>query len=105
VPAIAMYKSIGHYVNWRAFGVTELYVIATSLAYEVTLALPLRWWGYQDDATMNLYVERWSSPYSHFPIEAAAVWIAAPFSAVLTYEWVKAYLHHPAPSLRAKLGV
>ena len=105
VPAIAAYRSVGHYVNWRAFGATELYVIGTSLAYEVTLALPLRWWGYQDEATMNLFVARWSSPDSHFPVEAAAVWIAAPFSSVLTYEWVKAYLHHPAPTWRQKLGM
>jgi hypothetical protein len=104
VPAIAVYRAVGAYVNWRAFGATELYVIGTSLAYEVTLALPLRWWGYQDDATMNIFVERWSAPHSHFPIEAAAVWIAAPFSSVLTYEWIKAYLHHPGQTWRRKLG-
>jgi hypothetical protein len=104
VPAIAMYRAVGSYVNWRAFGATEMYVIGTSLAYEVTLAIPLGWWGYQDDATMNIFVAQWSSHYSHFPVEAAAVWIAAPFSSVLTYEWVKAYLHHPEPTARGKLG-
>jgi hypothetical protein len=105
VPAIVAYRSVGDFVNWRAFGATSMYVIGTSLAYEVTLAIPLGWWGYQDDATMNIFVTRWSSPLSHFPLEAATVWVAAPFSCVLTYEWVKAYLHHPAPTRRARLGI
>jgi hypothetical protein len=105
VPAIGLYRSVGDFVNWRAFGATEMWVIGTSLAYEVTLAIPLGWWGYQPEATMGVFIARWSSPLSLFPVEAVAVWIAAPFSCVLTYEWVKAYLHHPAPTLRAKLGL
>lgn len=103
VPASAAYRSVGAFVNWRAFGATSMYVIGTSLAYEVTLAIPLRWWGYRREALLGIIVDRWSLPDRPFPIEAAIVWVAAPFSAVLTYEFAKAYLHHPAPATKARL--
>ena len=33
-------------INWRAFVVTQLTVLLVSLCWEVTLALPRGWWGY-----------------------------------------------------------
>ena len=44
----------------------------------------------------------WSHP-EPFPIEAAFVWMAAPFSSVLTYEFAKAFIYHPSPSSRIAL--
>ncbi len=103
VPATATFRSVHAFVNWRAFGATAAYSIATSLAYEVTLAIPRDWWGYREDATLGLLVESWSHPGRPFPIEAAIVWVAAPFSCVLTYEFAKAYFHHPAERRRSRL--
>ena len=103
VPAAATYRAVHKFVNWRAFGATTMYAIGTSLAYEVTLAIPLQWWGYREEATVGILVGSWSRPDHPFPIEAAIVWVAAPFSCVLTYEFAKAYLHHPATTARARL--
>src|SRR6266508_2391750 len=103
VPAAATYRVVHSFVNWRAFGATTIYVIGTSLAYEVTLAIPLGWWGYREEATVGITISRWGTAVHPFPLEAAVVWVAAPFSCVLTYELVKAYLHHPAPAPRARL--
>jgi hypothetical protein len=38
-----------------------------------------------------------------FPIEAAFVWVAAPFSSVLMYELAKAFMHHPSPTAKGAL--
>ena len=103
IPAAATYRAVHAFVNWRAFGATTIYVIGTSLAYEVTLAIPLGWWGYREEATIGITIWRWSSEGHPFPLEAAAVWVAAPFSCVLTYEFAKAYLHHPSRNRRTKL--
>ena len=103
VPIVSTYRAVNRFVNWRAFGLTTSFAIGTSLAHEVTLALPRGWWGYQSDQTLGLFIDAWSTKYSVFPVEAAFVWIAGPFSSVLTYEWFKAYLHHPASRRKARL--
>ena len=103
LPAAATYRAVHQFVNWRAFGATALYAIATSLVYEVTLAIPLEWWGYRVPATVGVLIESWSRPDRPFPLEAAIVWVAAPFSCVLTYEFAKAYLHHPDLASRTRL--
>ena len=47
LPAMFLYRTIGNLTNWPAFAVTTLYVIVTSLIWEVTLAIPRQWWGYE----------------------------------------------------------
>lgn len=103
LPAMVTYRAIEPFVNWHAFGATTLWVIGTSLAHEVTLAIPLGWWGYQDEATMGIVIAAWSTAEHHFPLEAAVVWVSAPFSCILTYEFAKAYLHHPVDDRRTRL--
>ena len=44
LPAMFLYRTIGNLTNWPAFAVTMLYVIVTSLIWEVTLAIPRQWW-------------------------------------------------------------
>ena len=102
LPAVFLYRCVGSLVNWPAFAVTTLYVAVTSIVWEVTLAIPAGWWGYRGDAMIGV-IGAWSAPGAAFPVEAALVWIAAPFSAVLTYEFAKAFTHHPAPTTRARL--
>jgi hypothetical protein len=101
LPSMFLYRAIGRLVNWPAFAVTTLYVALTSVIWEVTLALPRGWWGYKMEG-MLAQINAWSSPHP-FPVEAAFVWIAAPFSSVLIYEFAKAFMHHPSRSTRDAL--
>jgi len=40
-------------------------------------------------------IKAWGRDETIFPIEAAFVWLAAPFFTVLLYEFAKAVMHHP----------
>jgi hypothetical protein len=104
VPAIFLYRCIGGLTNWPAFAVTTLYVIVTSVIWEVTLAIPREWWGYNPSGMVGLTIAAWSRGDAMFPIEAAFVWLATPFACVLTYEFAKALTHHPRPAREALFG-
>jgi hypothetical protein len=103
LPAAALHDALRDHVNWPAFAFTTLYVVSTSLIWEVTLALPLQWWGYQDAAMLGLRVAAWTGQHSMFPVEAALVWFCAPFSCALTYEGVKYFYYLPQPTTRERL--
>lgn len=105
LPAMFLYRTIGHLTNWPAFAVTVLYVLVTSLIWEVTLAIPRRWWSYEPSGMIGLTITAWSRGDAVFPVEAAVVWLAAPFSTVLAYEFTKALMHHPRATRLALFGV
>jgi hypothetical protein len=96
LPAMFLYRCVSGLTNWPAFAVTILYTLVTSITWEVTLAIPRGWWGYEPSGMLGLYISAWAPPGSLFPIEAAFVWITAPFFTVLSYEFAKAFMHHPA---------
>ena len=102
LPAMFLYRAVHTLVNWPAFAVTTLYVLVTSVVWEVTLAIPRLWWGYEPGAMLGLFVTAWSSPRAPFPVEAAFVWLCVPFSTILSYELAKAVALHPG-GLRAAL--
>jgi hypothetical protein len=104
LPAMFLYRAIGNLSNWPAFAVTTLYVILTSVIWEVTLAIPRQWWGYQPSGMIGVTIAAWSRGDAIFPVEAAAVWLFAPFSSILTYEFAKALTHHPRPTHVALFG-
>jgi hypothetical protein len=104
LPAIFFYRAIGTLTNWPAFAVTLLYVLVTSLIWEVTLAIPRQWWGYEPSGMIGLTIAAWSRGDAIFPVEAAVVWLFAPFSSILIYEFAKALTHHPRPTKVALLG-
>jgi len=104
LPAIFFYRAIGNLTNWPAFAVTLLYVLVTSLIWEVTLAIPRQWWGYEPSGMIGLTIAAWSRGDAIFPVEAAVVWLFAPFSSILIYEFAKALTHHPRPTKVALLG-
>ena len=104
LPAMFLYRAIGNLTNWPAFAVTTLYVIVTSLIWEVTLAIPRQWWGYEPSGMIGLTIAAWSRGDAIFPVEAAAVWLFAPFSSILTYEFAKALTHHPRATRVALFG-
>lgn len=104
VPAALLYDAVKDLINWEALSMTIVYVVATSIIWEATLAIPGRWWGYRPEAMLGKMIEPWTrDPTWPFPIEAALVWIAAPFACVFTYEAVKAYKYHPAASRLKRL--
>ena len=105
LPAMFLYRSISTLTNWPAFAVTTLYVILTSVIWEATLAIPRQWWGYQPSGMVGVTIAAWSHGDAIFPIEAAVVWLFASFSSVLTYEFVKALMHHPKPTKIALFGM
>lgn len=104
LPTIFLYRAARRLVNWPAFAVTVLYVLVTSIVWEVTLAIPRRWWGFEPSAMVGVFITAWSSGDSLFPIEEVGVWTAAPFLVLLTYETAKAFFHHPLSSRDALFG-
>jgi hypothetical protein len=104
LPAMFLYRTIGNLTNWPAFAVTVLYVLVTSLIWEVTLAIPRQWWNYEPSGMIGLTITAWSRGDDIFPVEAAAVWLFAPFSSTLMYEFAKAFTHHPRTTKAALFG-
>jgi hypothetical protein len=95
LPAMFLYRCVSGLTNWPAFAVTVLYTLVTSIVWEVTLAIPREWWGYEPTGMLGPSIRAWSPPGAMFPIEAAFVWLTAPFFTVLAYEFAKAFMHHP----------
>ena len=104
LPAMFLYRTIGNLTNWPAFAVTTLYVLVTSVIWEVTLAIPRQWWGYEPSGMIGLTITAWSRGDAIFPVEAAVVWLFAPFASILTYEFAKALTHHPRAIKDALFG-
>lgn len=87
-PFFLFERVVGKFVNGRAFAMTLSVTLGVSLLWEVTLALPGGWWGYQDGAMLGVFV----APWSGLPLEAVTVWCFSSF-AVLLYEAAKIFLH------------
>ncbi len=86
-PAIGFLKGTKQFINWRAFTVVFLAVVAISIVWEATLAAPLGWWGYQPPRMLGMAVPAWHD----LPLEAVLVWLAASFTTVIIYEFVKVW--------------
>jgi hypothetical protein len=100
VPSSALYPSAKGVVNWRAFSLTAYIILLTSLMWEVTLALPYGWWGFQGRQMIGLRVTAWAD----LPIEETVLWVTVTFTTVLVYEIVKQWQASGRPMKRAMLG-
>src|SRR3979409_1298380 len=60
--------------------------------------------GYQPSGMVGVTTAAWSRGDAIFPVEAAVVWLSAPFSSILSYEFAKALTHHPRPTRVALFG-
>lgn len=104
LPLILFWKAVRPLVHWPALTLTVLYTLVTSILWEPSLALPLRWWGYQPGAMLGLWVRAWRQAGGiDLPVEAVSVWLVAPFACVFFFEVIKALHYHPARGLGAKL--
>lgn len=95
----ALYKVAAPYVNWRAFSFLLLFILADSLMWEVTLALPGGWWGYRKEQMVGLFIEPWHD----LPVEAVLVWVMSALTTVITFEAARVFFHHPVPGIRRRL--
>lgn len=86
-PAIGLYRATRRFINWPAFSITFLTVVAISILWEATLAAPFQWWTYQPSQMTGIVVRAWHG----LPIEAVVVWLAATFTTVIMYEAVKVW--------------
>ncbi len=87
-PSMALYKSAKNFINWRAFSLTFVVIVLISLLWEVTLALPYAWWGFQHQNMLGLYIDAWFG----LPIEEIVVWFSVSYATVIVYEVLKIWL-------------
>jgi hypothetical protein len=85
VPAAGFFPTVRPFINWRALSLTLFIILFVSLLWEVTLAIPYGWWGYQPSQMMGLFIGAWHG----LPIEAPLVWIAVTYATVIVYETVQ----------------
>jgi hypothetical protein len=84
-PSAALLPSALPVINWRALSLTLFIILLTSLLWEVTLAVPYGWWGFQDAEMVGVRITAWS----RLPIEEVGVWIAVTYATVIVYEIVR----------------
>jgi len=84
-PSAALLPSAMPVINWRALSMTMFMILLVSLLWEVTLALPYGWWGFQDPAMIGLRITAWS----RLPIEEVCLWVAVTYATVIVYEIVR----------------
>jgi hypothetical protein len=93
-PAFLFYRVTKSFVNWRAFLFSLQITVLISIIWEVTIALPYHYWGYQKGAMLGIFIK----PWYNLPIEAVTVWIFSTLI-VLVYEFLKICYFTPIPSV------
>ena len=99
-PSMALFPSALPVVNWRAFSLALFIVLLISLLWEATLALPYRWWAFQDAQMAGIRVTAWN----RLPIEEVVVWIAVTYATVIVYENVRRWQSSGKTMRRALFG-
>jgi lycopene cyclase domain-containing protein len=101
VPAAGLLRSARPFINWRAFSLTSFFVVLISLLWEVTLALPYGWWGFEPEMMIGLTIGAWSG----LPIEEVFLWFVVTFSTIVVFEVIKIWLASGLGLLEALLGI
>ena len=99
-PSAGLLPSAMPVINWRAFSLTMFILLLTSLLWEVTLALPYGWWGFQDDAMIGIRIVAWA----RLPIEEVCLWISVTYVTVIVYEIARRWQASGKQLWRALLG-
>jgi hypothetical protein len=89
LPSLLLYRCACAFINWRAFSITLLWVLLTSLLWEATLAMPFGWWHYRYEWMMGLHIKAWAN----LPVEAVILWIAVTLTTTIVFETIKVALH------------
>jgi hypothetical protein len=85
LPLAALYTNVRTFTNPRAFMFVLVLQVLVSLMWEVTLAMPFGWWGYQYHQMSGLTVSAWSN----LPIEACGLWLSVGWGSMFIYETTK----------------
>ncbi len=85
VPSIGLFATARRFINWRAFSLTLFMILLISLLWEATLAVPYKWWGYQQKEMVGFFIGAWAG----LPIEAVVVWISVTYTTAIVYEVLK----------------
>ena len=99
-PSAALLPAAMPVINWRALSLAVFIMLLISLLWEVTLALPYGWWGFQDGAMIGLRIAAWN----RLPIEEVCVWLAVTYATVIVYEIVKRWQASGKRIVHALLG-
>ncbi|MFZ5440582.1 MAG: hypothetical protein ACOZQL_11275 [Myxococcota bacterium] len=83
---LACGPAVAHRINWPALALVCLALWGHSILWEVTLAIPQGWWGYQQPAMLGLSIHAWHE----LPLEAVLVWLMTPVATVITFETLRA---------------
>jgi hypothetical protein len=94
VPFLLFFRVTRKFVNLRAFVFCLVLTALISIIWEVTLALPFGYWGYQDGAMLGIFI----SPWHRLPIEAVTVWVFCTL-VILVYEFIKICYFTKIPSV------
>jgi hypothetical protein len=100
IPALVGFRATQPFINWRAFSLTVLWVLLTSIMWEVTLAVPYGWWGYEHRFMLGIFVDGWHD----LPIEAVMLWLVVTFTVVVAYEAIKIVLTADHSTRQALIG-
>ncbi len=84
-PSAALLPAAMPVINWRALSLAVFMILLISLLWEVTLAVPYGWWGFQDRSMIGLRITAWN----RLPIEEVCVWVAVTYATVIVYEIVR----------------
>ena len=101
IPSAGFFHTAQRFINWRAFSFTFFLILLISLLWEVTLALPYGWWGYQSKQMLGVFIGAWSK----LPIEAVCVWISVTYATAIVFEIVKLWQASGKPLRHAFLGI
>jgi hypothetical protein len=85
VPSAGFFSTAQPFINWRAFSFTFFLMVLISLLWEVTLAIPYGWWGFQPRTTIGLTIGAWHG----LPVEEVCIWLAVSYTTVIIYEVIK----------------
>ena len=101
IPSVGLFESAKRFINWRALSLTMFFILLVSLFWEVTLAVPYGWWGYQKPQMLGFFIRGWAD----LPIEAVCVWIAVTYGTIIIYETVKLWQASRRSVLHSFLGI
>lgn len=90
LPSVFLLDIVRQHVNWHAFGVTTLYIVAMSFVFEVSLALPYQWWAFADHTLIGIRF----TPWWGVPIEEPILYLVNTYVIVLFYETVLIWWAH-----------
>jgi hypothetical protein len=100
VPSAGFFTAARPFINWRAFSLTMFMLVLVSLLWEVTLALPYGWWGFQPEQMVGVFIKG----FWGLPIEEVCVWVAVTYTTTIVFEVLKLWHASGRPARRAFLG-